>query len=201
MYKILSVLLLLSISQVSAAANYVLKIGDKSYDIALSEEIQVKIGGKSVPVTVVQKDILTYTTNNFSFEYPRRYSPSRSDLGSGIYQTAMMTPLGSIVMVQEYLTLDPSSLINLMVNELTKEERQYGYKIESAKTSLTLSDGKVLNGTVVTSKYSGSDIKRFVYAYGAKDSGLLIVTQIDYEAEPNAETLLANVLDSLKITM
>jgi hypothetical protein len=167
----------------------------------LDKDTKIKIGGKYVPVKLVQKDVLAFKSGNFSFEYPRQYSPSRSDLGSGIFQTAMMTPLGSLVMIQEYLNLNPSSLIDLMANELTKEEREYGYKIESSSASMTLSNGKILSGKVVTSKYKGSDIKRFIYAYGAKDSGLLIVTQVDYEVEPDAAALIAMVLESLNITM
>lgn len=200
-FKILSVLLLISTVQISAAADYVLKVGEDSYEISLDEDIRIQIGGEHLTVKLVQKEILTYKTDNFSFEYPKKYSPSKSDLGSDIFQTAMMTPLGSLVIVQEYLTLDPSSLIDLMVNELTKEEREYGYKIESNKTTVTLADGNVLNGKVVSSKYKGSDIKRFIYTYGAKDSGLLIVTQVDYEAEPSGKDLMAKVINSLKITM
>lgn len=201
MYKILSVLLLISIAQASTAANYILKVGDDSYEISLDKDIKIQFEGKHLPVRLMQKEVLTYKTDNFSFEYPKQYSPSKSDLGNDIFQTAMMTPLGSIVMVQEYLSLDPSSLIDLMVNEVTKEEREYGYRIESTKASVTLSDGNVLNGKVVISKYKGSDIKRLFYTYGVKDSGLFIMTQIDYKVEPSAETLITKVIDSLKITM
>ncbi|WP_444957062.1 hypothetical protein [Microbulbifer sp. ZKSA002] len=201
MYKILSLVLLISMSQISVAANYELKIGDSSYEISLNEEIEISVGEKHIPIKLTQKEILTYTTDNFSFEHPRQYLPSKTDLGSGIFQTAMITPLGSAVMVQEYLNLDPTGIIDLMVNEITKEEREYGYKIESTETSVTLSDGKILNGQAVTSKYKGSDIKRFIYTYSTKDSGLLILTQVDYESEPNADIFITNIIDSLKITM
>ncbi len=200
-YKMLSVLLLVCMAQVSIAANYVLKIGDDSYEISLDKGIKIQVGGKYLPVKLVQKEVLTYKTDNFSFEHPRQYSPSKSDVGGGIFQTAMMTPLGSVVLVQEYLSLDPSSLVDLMVKEVTKEEREYGYRIKSSNASVTLSDGNVLKGKVVTSKYKGSDIKRFIYTYGAKDSGLLIMTQFDFETEPSAETLIADVIGSLKVTM
>ncbi len=189
------------IAQGAFAGNYILQIGEDAYEISLDEDVLIRIGGGDFPVRLMQKQVLTYETENFSFEYPRKYSPSKSDLGDGTYQTALMTPLGSLVMVQEYLSLNPSDLIDFMVNEVTKEEREYGYQIESSNTSVTLSDGKVLNGKVITSKYKDSDIKRLVYTYGTKDSGLLILTQLDNEVEPGAEVLIESIIGSLEIMM
>lgn len=199
--KILLGLLLACTTQGSFAGNYVIQIGDDAYEISLDEDVLIRIGGENFPVRLMQKEVLTYKTESFSFSYPRQYSPSKSDLGGGTFQTALMTPLGSLVMVQEYLNLNPSDLIDFMVNEVTKEEREYGYKVESANTSVTLSDGKVLNGKVITSKYKDSDIKRFVYTYGVKDSGLLILTQVDSEIEPDAEALIDDIINSLKVTL
>lgn len=199
--RILVTLLFLSMAKVSFAANYILTIDKESHDVSLDKETRIKVGDNYVFVKLAQKDIFLYATDNFSFEHPSQYAPSKSDLGNGILQTAMMTPLGSVVLVQEYLNLDPSGLIDLMINEITKEEREYGYKIESSQKSITLSDGKVLNGKVVTSKYKGSDIKRVFYTYGIKDSGLFIMTQIDYEVESSGESLINEVIGSLKVTM
>lgn len=88
-----------------------------------------------------------------------------------------------------------------MFDEVTKEERDYGRKIESIETAIKLSGGKTLKGKVVTSKYRGSDIKRYFYTYGIKDAGLFIMTQIDYESEPNAESVIEGVINSLNVTM
>ena len=200
-HKLLIVLILIAISPTSFAANYLLKIGEKIYEISLDESIDVQVGDKLLPVKLELKKTLTFKTENFSFQHPSEYTPSKSELDSDIFQTAMITPLGSILMVQEYLTLDPSGLVDLMVNELTKEEQNYGYKIDSSDTSITLSDGKVLEGKIVTSKYKGTDIKRVIYTYSVKDSGLLLVTQFDYEIDPDGETLLMDAIKSLEITM
>lgn len=199
--KVLIALLFLSVANFSIAANYVLTIDNKSYELSLNEEIHVKVAGKYVPVKLKQKDIFLYSTDNFSFEHPKKYSPSKTDLGDGIFQTAMMTPLGSVVLIQEYLSLDPTNIIDFMIKEVTKEELEYGYKIDSRPTSLTLLDGKVLKGKIVTSKYRGSDIKRIFYTYGHRDSGLLIMTQVDHELESDAAKMLDKLIHSLKINM
>ncbi|MCP4188940.1 MAG: hypothetical protein GY763_15145 [Gammaproteobacteria bacterium] len=199
--RILVSLLLLTIAKISLAENYVLTIGNDSYELSLDKEIRIKVGDNHVTAKLKQKDNLTYTTDNFSFEYPKQYSPSKSDLGNGILQTAMMTPLGTVVLIQEYLSLDPSSMVDLMINEVTKEERQYGYKLESRPSSTTLSDGTLLSGKVVTSKYKGSDIKRYFYTYNIKDSGLFIMTQIDYQIASADEDVIDRFIKSLSVTM
>ncbi|GJM06112.1 MAG: hypothetical protein DHS20C09_21080 [marine bacterium B5-7] len=185
----------------TTAANYVLTIDGQSYDISLDTQISVKVGEQNVAAKLVQKDFLTFATENFSFEHPKQFIPAKSNLGDGLFQTVLMTPVGSAVMVQEYLNMAPSSLMDLMINEITKEEREYGYQIESNPVSKTLPGGKVLDGMVVTSKYKGSDMKRVFYTYSVKDSGLFIMTQIDYEIGLDDEEIIDNIIDSLKITM
>ena len=199
--RILAALLLLLASKSSFAANYQLTVDGDLHDLSLDEEVQIKVGDEYVSIKLEQKDIFVFSTDSFSFEHPSQHSPSKSDLGDGIFQTAVMTPLGSLLMIQEYLNLDPSSLLDFMINEITKEERQYGYKIESTEQTLTLSDGKVLQGKVVTSKYRDSDIKRFFYTYSAKDAGLFIMTQVDFSVEPDGESLIDAAVNSLNITM
>ncbi len=201
MYKFLVVLAFSATAQLAFAGNYVLTIDKEPFDLTLGEAKRIKVDDQFFSVKIEQKSILTYTTDSFSFQYSNKYAPSKSDLGEGIFQTAMVTPLGSLVLVQEYQNMNPSGLMGMMINEVTKEERKYGYKIKSASNSITLSDGKKITGKVVTSKYKGSDIKRFFYTYGIKDSGLFIMTQIDYAIDSNNEEFIEKFINSLIITM
>lgn len=194
-------LILLFIANLAVAKNYTLTIDDEQHDLSLGEVSRIKVGDRYISVKLEQKDIFIYETENFSFQHPRQYSPSKTDLGDGLFQTAMMTPRGTVVMIQEYLNLNPTQLMDLMVNEVTKEEKEYGYTIESKPTSLTLSDGKVIEGRVVTSKYKGADIERGFYMYGLKDSGLFIMTQIDYVIGENDKPFIEEFLNSLKVNM
>lgn len=197
--KIMVALILLTSMNMLFSANYVLTVGDESYDVSLDTDTKIKVGGEYISINLTQKNILLYSTDGFSFQHPKQYSPSKTELDGDISQTVIMTPLGSVVMIQEYSSFDPTSLIDIMVSEVTKEERNYGYEIESNEKTMTLSDGKVLKGLVVTSKYKGSDIKRGFYTYGLKDSGLFIMTQIDYEIEPIGDRLIEDIFKSLII--
>ncbi len=183
------------------ADNYTITIDGQSYDIALNKSVEVKVGDELVTVQLEQKDVLKYSVKNFSFDHAKEYLPSKTDLGDGLYQTVLMTPLGSAVMIQEYITLAPSGMMDLMINEITKEERDYGYTIESKAISKTLSDGVSLSGFEVTSKYKDSDIKRMFLTFDVKDSGLFIMTQIDYGIAANDDAFIKVFYDSLKISM
>lgn len=189
------------IANLSFAGNYILTVDGESHELSLDNKIEIEVGNKTVSAVLRQKDHLLYKTESFSFEHQKEYSPSHTDLGDGVLQTAMMTPLGTVIMIQEYSTIDPSGMMDLMINEITKEEREYGYKIDSKPITTTLSNGKVLNGKVVTSKYLESDIERYFYTYGVKDSGLFIITNIDYEIASGDQDVIDRFMESLTITL
>jgi hypothetical protein len=192
---------LLLLPALAIAGNYTVTINNTKYDFSLGEEKQVNVSEQSITVKLEQKDTVEFGNNNFSFKHSSSYSPSTTKVEEGVMQTAMMTSLGTVVIVQEYMTLDPSNLVSLMVNEVTKEERQYGYNINSAPTSVTLADGTVLKGKEVVSKYPGTDIKRYILTYGKRDSGILIMTQIDSSLASDEEHVIKTFFDSLVIKM
>ncbi|MDM7859434.1 hypothetical protein QTP81_02300 [Alteromonas sp. ASW11-36] len=194
-------LVFFALSLPALAGNYILKIDGKLYEIGLGEQTEVRIGDKVVSVSLDQKAVLTYSSQYFSFDHPREFVPAKSDLGSGLYQTATMTPLGSVVLVQEYTTMSPVSLLDLMINEITKVERQYGYNITEEPKAITLKDGKVVKGKMVYSKYNDTDIERFIGVYGNRDSGVLIMTQIDFGIDSGSQPFIQGVLDSLVLKL
>jgi hypothetical protein len=192
---------LLFFPALAIAGNYTVTINNTPHDFSLGEEKTVSVDGQNLTITLVQKDIVEFARDNYSFKHSSKFNPSTTQLDEGITQTAMMTSLGTVVIVQEYTTINPAGMISLMINEVTKEERQYGYDINSSPTSVTLQDGTVLTGQIVTSKYPGTDIKRYVLAYGAKDRGLLVMTQIDYSLASAEESVIKTFLDTLNIKM
>ena len=197
--KSLLALLLLAFSWSAFAGNYVLIVDGKKYELSLGEESQVVVDGKSLSVLLEQKALLRFESGSFSFEYPRGYTPAKSEVDAGLLQTTVMTPLGSVVLVQEYLSMSPVGLIDLMVREITKEEREYGYEITAEDKVIKLADGKELTGKLVKSKYSGSDIERFIGAYGERDSGVLVMTQVDYAIDEDSSTVIEQIIGSLSL--
>ena len=162
------------------AANYILMIDGKEYDIDIGKQQVVELNdGRNLRVTLRKKDVVSFKTDSFTFDHPSRFSPSRTDLGDGAYQTIMTSPIGTAVMIQEYRNMDRSDLVDQMLNEFTKEEEQSGYKITKQQTTKTLTDGTKLTGKMAISKHKGIEYTRHVLIYRKRDAGLLIVTQFE----------------------
>ena len=80
MYKFLVVLAFSVTAQLAFAGNYVLTIDNKTYDLSLGEAERIKVGGQYFSVKIEQKNILTYKTENFSFQYSNT-APDRPSYG------------------------------------------------------------------------------------------------------------------------
>ena len=183
------------------AGNFTLTINGKKFDVSLDKQVVIKVGASRLRVTLAKKTIVRFKTATFSFNHPSRLSPSRTSLGNGIHQTMMASPIGTIIMVQEYSTMDPSGLVDLMIRELTKEEVKYGYKIKKSAAARKLADGKKVKGKMAVSKYKSKQIVRHVLTYGWTDAGILIVTQIDRSSSAQEAKMISTFWKTLKITL
>ncbi len=173
------------------AGNYILTIDGKQYELDLGEPTTVTIrGDQKVQVKLEKKDVVVFETSTFAFSHPGSATPARTDLGDGVHQTMMASPTGSLVMIQEYSGLNPSGLVDLMLTELTKEEVQYGYEITKEQVSRTLADGRTVSGKRAISKYGAHEYERWVVCYGAKDAGIMIITQIEKGASRDDVAML-----------
>ena len=162
------------------AGNYLLTIDGKPYELDMGELTTATLqNGQKIQVKLEKKDIATFKTEMFSFNHPSDFMPSKTDLGDGVYKTIMATPSGTLLMIQEYMELNPCGLIDMVVMELTKEEVHYGYTITKKDVSKQLAEGHTVTGKLVVSKYRKDENQRNVLCYGGKDAGLIIVTQLD----------------------
>jgi len=162
--------------------NYELTIDGKKYDIGLNEILKAKTGdGKEVSIVLSKKQFAEYLDRFVSFEHKSELNVSAQDLGDGISQLMMATAMGTVVMVQEYSSLDPSMLVPMLLKEVTKESVQYGHTITQEETVRTLSSGDKLTGLKATLSYQGAESYWEVLALGKKDKGILIVTHVAKE--------------------
>jgi hypothetical protein len=175
------------------AGNYMLTIDGKPYEIDLDKSQSLPLpDGRKLQVMLERKKVMTYEASRFAFDYPAALQPSYKDLGEGIYQTMMASPLGTVIIVQEYRNNNPSDLIDFMLREMNKEEIQYGYAIKTSHTERKLANGVVFKGKTSVSKFKDTEYTRSVLAYGERDSGLLVMTQLEKEA-PNEDRELLNL--------
>ncbi len=188
-----------AVSPAEAGEGYKLRINGAEHPIGLDAPKDIVLpDGTRLEIVLTQDEYADYTTENFGFSHKNVYKPSRSDLGSGISQTAILTPLGTGVMVQEYNGLNPTLLVGLMVKELTKEEVEYGYDYKEREVTRRVGD-KVLEGREAVTSYQDEHWTRTVYAYGERDSGLLIVTFVEQEYAETDAALLDDFWRTLEI--
>ena len=184
-----------------AAEDYKLEINGHAYEIGLDKEKDIVLpGGEKLKIRLSLKEYIEFEGRFFSFSHRSTFRPNMTDIGEGIYQTIITTPLGTGIIIQEYTTADPTLLVDMMLRELTKEEVEYGYKYEESTVSKVVEDRK-LNGKRAVTTYKDQRWTRSVYAYGKKDAGILIVTFIERESFDEDKHVIDDFWKSLRIKL
>src|SRR5919197_2142971 len=159
---------------------YKLTIGDVTVDIDPGETLDVTMpDGKQTKVTLSLNDFATYAGAMFSFVHPTNVAVTKTELDPHIHQYLMASALGTLIIIQEYGTMNPTSLDNLMLQELTKETVAAGGELTQQPGSRTLPDGKQLTGLTAKVKTNADTTDFEILGYGTSDQGVLVVTRVD----------------------
>ena len=173
---LLSTALIFAGLNLCAQKDYTIIIDGKTHEINLDENNSIKVNGKLVDVIVKQKDILNYTDEFFSFQYPKAFSISKTVIEQGISQVMIMTAEGSGILIQKYENIDPSFLNEMMLKEVTKESLSYGFEMERADYQKKLLSGHEIMINKATLSYKNETNEYEVATLGKKDSGILVMT-------------------------
>ena len=193
-------LLLLASGPAWAQANFRLAVGGDTLDIAPGQSLtHVLPSGEALDLTLIEKDILTYRDSVVTFSYPRGISVSTTTLEEGILQVMAMSALGEGVLIQEYTGLNPSFLVSLMLNEVTKEEANFGAKMETEDVAHTLRSGQEMEGRQAVLTLDSETRRYAVYGYGTDRGGILLVTMSDDAYEAERDDFIGTILSSLSL--
>ncbi len=135
--KAMAALAVMTLAALPAGAEdmkaFKLSIDGVAVDIDPGESLDVTLpGGKQAKVRLDRNAFATFSGEAFSFVHPSGISVTKTDLGSGIMQYLMASALGTIVVVQEYGKMNPVSLDQLMLQQMTKESVQAGAELTPA---------------------------------------------------------------------
>ncbi|MDO5980276.1 hypothetical protein [Flavivirga spongiicola] len=193
-------LLISLISYSQNKGNYIIIINNDSILVDLNKNIQYKISsGEKLTIKITQPEILTYSDDMISFSHDKSLSVSDSKIEEGIEQCMIMKSTGNGFMVQKYKTLDPSSLTQLMMNEITKESVNYGYTKTEKPFKRKLKSGQTIVGIQTTLTYKGEKEIYTVATYGAKDEGIIVVTMLLSEDHKDDKGIIDLFLETLEI--
>ncbi|MFD2053429.1 hypothetical protein ACFSQT_10125 [Mesorhizobium calcicola] len=179
-----------------------LTIDGVTVDIDPGESANVTLpGGKQAKVTLERNDFATFSGGSFSFVHPSNISVTKTDLGENITQYLMASALGTIVVVQEYGKMNPVSLNQLMLQEMTKESVQAGATLTQQPTTRKLADGKELTGITATVKTRTDTADFEIVGFGLADQGLLFITRVASEDAATEKPLIDKFWQSLKVKL
>ena len=175
MKYLISILLCLLVKAAFAQENYVIQLGNKSYNVSLDSTYQLLVDGKKINFALKQKDTLTFKDSSFSFSYLKGYQYSKTNINNAADQYAIITAAGNGYMIQKYSTMNPSMLNELMLQEVTKESLGYGFAMKRENYQRKLKSGQTINVTKAVLTYK-DDVNTYeVASLGGKDEGLLVV--------------------------
>ncbi len=122
---------------------------------------------KNNPVSTAQMANRTSFTDDFvSFDYPVNYSAAKISIGPKIDQITLINGQGSGIIIQEFSTINPSSLVDFMLNEY--KDNLSGVKAENQ--TIKTANGVKLKGKRIRS--NGDDIA--VVAHHKGKRGVLV---------------------------
>ena len=201
-FAVLSISASLLACQPAAAQEkgYQLKLGQQAVDIDPGETVEITLpDGSKADVTLTRNEFATYRADAFSFMHPGDNGVSRSNLGNGILQHVMTSALGTLVVVQSYARSDPTSLVEFMLQEMTRDEIAAGASIEKGPASRTI-DGQQAAGLKAAVTLNGETADYEVFARASGASGVIIVTRMDRDSAAEDGPLMAKFWETLKFS-
>jgi hypothetical protein len=176
MKYLLFVLACVLTSQGFAQTNYVVQLGDSSYNVSLDSTYQVTVQGKKLKLSLKQKPVLSFQDTLFSFSYPQGFQINKSAIDPTVDQYLALTADATGFILQAYRTLNPTGLNETMLREATKENLNYGYTMKREDTTRILASGQTINvnKAVLTFKDKKTTIE--VASIGSRDEGILVIT-------------------------
>lgn len=155
--------------------------------------------GRKLSVALQRSETVTFTGTKFSFDHDGQFTVAKTDLGGGVQQYALMTPIGTGIIVQEYKGLNPSSITDFVLQQMVQESINGGAKMTKETAQRTLPGGSVLKG-VKAETASDDDVMDYeIVATGRPDGGVLVATFLNKENIPKEGAILNKMWSSLKV--
>lgn len=183
-----------------AQEDYVVRINDTLLNVELGKKYNTTVNGKKVSFSVKLKDTLTYADNLYSFLYLSHNKISKTKLDTSISQISILTAEGSGLLIQEYESINPTSLNEMMLSEITKESINYGFEMKRSTYKKRLKSGQEIVVTRAVLRYKEEVNIYEVASAGTKDAGLVIVTMRMSEIDDTPGQNIINLMwDSLRL--
>ena len=183
-----------------AQEDYVIRFEDTLINVALDKSYNIDVKGSRINFIIRSKDTLMYTNSSYSFLHPKAFRVSGTKIDVGIDQVSILTAEGSGMIIQQYTSINPTSLNEMMLTEITKESINYGYELKRSAYKRKLKSGQEIEITRAVLRYK-EDVNIYeVASIGKKDAGLMIVTmRMDEDGTSEGQKLIDLMWQSLLV--
>lgn len=155
--------------------------------------------GRKVSVELQRSESVTFTGGKFSFDHDGKFTVAKTDLGGGVQQYALMTPIGTGIIVQEYKGLNPTGITDFVLQQMVQESINGGAKMTKETTQRTLAGGSVLKGVKAETTTDNDVMDYEIVATGRPEGGVLVATFLNKENIPKEGAILSKLWSSLKV--
>lgn len=155
--------------------------------------------GRKVSVELQRSESVTFTGGKFSFDHDGKFTVAKTDLGGGVQQYALMTPIGTGIIVQEYKGLNPTGITDFVLQQMVQESISGGAKVTKETTQRTLPGGIVLKGVKAETTTDNDVMDYEIVATGRPEGGVLVATFLNKENIPKEGAILSKLWSSLKV--
>lgn len=155
--------------------------------------------GREVSVALQRSESVTFTGGKFSFDHDGKFTVAKTDLGGGVQQYALMTPIGTGIIVQEYKGLNPTSITDFVLQQMVQESISGGAKMTKETAQRTLPGGSVLKGVKAETTTDNDVMAYEIVATGKPEGGILVATFLNKENIPKEGGILNKLWSSLKV--
>jgi hypothetical protein len=201
-FIIATLLLVASPTFAQQKSQFTIVIDGVEADITAGEETKVKLkSGSEIKVLLKPKDVVTFNAASFSFDHPGNMRVAETKVADGILQHLLTTANGTAVIIQSYDNdFETASMLDLMFNELTDDERARKIDVKREDTSRTLASGQILKGTRASYKDDMDDVTIDILLFPKPNAaGVLFIVMHDKESAPDDIGLVDRFWSSLAV--
>jgi hypothetical protein len=179
--------------------NYTLKVDGQTLEINPGDTVATKTkSGEVLSITLQRKEFGTFQDGNLSFEYRGDLSVASTDVQSDIHQYLVASALGTLLIVQKYDKINPASLTEFMLKQMTDGDVAAFAKLESADFTRTLADGTVMKGLKATVTSETDHVVLEVLAADLGVGGVMAMSRINTDQAQTEQAIIDRFWSTLR---
>jgi hypothetical protein len=146
--------------------------------------------GRTLTVGLTVNPVMSWSDSMVTFDHPSGINVATQMLSKRITQRIMASAVGTVVIIQEYDAIEPTTLNQTMMNELTKNDLKLGAELTQSEAKKTLRGGMILNGLrgILKSRTAIKTIE--VFSYGKDGRGVMLISQLNDDNKANDQAFV-----------